>query len=64
MMELGTTRYLTSELLEEAERLREEWKDLPERVVRRRIRDLLDKARRRLGPIALAGLGELDDEIE
>ncbi len=64
MMELGTARYLTPELLSEAERLREEMKDLPERIVRRRIRDHLDRARRSLGPIAMAGVGELDDEFD
>lgn len=63
MMELGTARYLTPELLAEAESLREELKDLPDRVVRRRVRDHLDRARRRLGPIAKAGVRELDDEL-
>lgn len=63
LMELGTARYLTPELLTEADTLREELKDLPERVVRRRIRDHLDSARRRLGPIAKAGVRELDDEL-
>ncbi len=63
-MELGTARYLTPELLHEAEKLREELRDLPERVVRRRIRDHLDRARRRVGSIARSGLDELDDEIE
>lgn len=63
MMELGTARYLTPELLAEAERLREGLKDLPDRVVRRRVRDDLDQARRRLGPIAKAGTRELDDEL-
>jgi hypothetical protein len=62
MMELSTARYLTPDLLTEAESLREELKDLPDRVVRRRVRDHLDRARRRLGPIAKAGVGELGDE--
>lgn len=61
MMEIGTVRNLTPELLEEAEKLRSKLLDLPERVVRREVRDYLDKARRRLGPIARAGLRELDD---
>ncbi len=63
MMELETARYLTPELLAEADTLREELKDLPGRVVRRRVRDHLDRARRRLGPIAKAGVGELGDEL-
>ena len=63
MMELGTARYLTPELLAEAENLREEMRGLPDRVVRRKVRDHLDRARLRLGPIAMAGVGELDDEL-
>ena len=63
VMELGEARYLTPELMAHAESLREELKDLPDRVVRRRVRDLLDRARRRLGPIAEAGLKELDDPL-
>lgn len=63
MMGLGEARYLTPELMTEAESVREGLKDLPDRVVRRRVRDHLDRARRRLGPIAIAGVGELDDEF-
>lgn len=63
LMELGTARYLTPDLMAEAEKLREELKDVPDRVVRRRVRDLLDRARRRLGPIAMAGVGELDEDV-
>ncbi|MBL8167678.1 MAG: hypothetical protein JNJ50_05975, partial [Acidobacteria bacterium] len=63
MMELGNAQYLTPDLLAEAERLREEMKDMPERVIRRKIRDYLDAARRRLGPIAKAGVEDLSDEL-
>jgi hypothetical protein len=63
MMELSTARYLTPELLAEADKLREELKDMPDRVVRRRVRDHLDRARRSIGPIAKAGVAELDDEL-
>ena len=63
IMELETVRYLTPELLAEADSLREDLKDLPDRIIRRRIRDHLDRARWRVGPIAKAGLGELDDEL-
>ncbi len=63
MMDLETVRYLTPELMAEADSLREELKDLPDRVVRRRVRDHLDRARRRLGPIARAGVEELGDEL-
>jgi hypothetical protein len=64
MMDLGTARYLTPELLAEAESLREDLKSLPDRIVRRRVRDHLDRARLRLGPIAKAGLTEIADDIE
>ncbi|MGQ0552839.1 MAG: hypothetical protein ACT4PU_06425 [Planctomycetota bacterium] len=63
MMELGTARYLTPELMEEADNLRGELKNLPERVVRRQIRDSLDRARCRVGPIARAGLRDLADDV-
>jgi hypothetical protein len=63
IMGIGTARYLTPELLAEAETLREELKDLPDRVVRRRVRDHLDQARLRLGPIARAGSSLLADEL-
>ena len=63
MMQLRTTRYLTPELMTEAENLRDELKDLPDRVVRRRVRDHLDDARRRLGPIAKSGVADLDDDL-
>jgi hypothetical protein len=63
MVELGTVRYLTPELMAAAEGLRDELKGQPDRVVRRRVRDYLDRARRRIGPIALAGVEELDDQL-
>ena len=62
MMEFGTTRYPTPKLMAKAENLRGELEDLPDRVVRRRVRDHLDRARRSLGPIAYAGLKDFDDE--
>ena len=49
-------RFLTPELLDEAARVREGMKGVPERVIRRRIRDLLDAARQRVGPLAKLGL--------
>lgn len=63
IMDLGPARYLTPDILAEAEAVRDGLKDVPERVVRRRVRDHLDRARWRIGPIAEAGLRELDDEL-
>lgn len=63
VMGVGSARFLTPELIIEAERIREGLKELPDRIVRRRVRDYLDRARRTRGPIAKAGVYELDDEI-
>lgn len=62
LMELGTARYLTPELMAQAEQIREDLKNLPDRVVRRRVRDHLDMARRRIGPVAMAGVAPIDEE--
>ncbi len=51
---------LPSELLAVAEKVRAECGNLPEYVVRRRVRDALDEARRRIGPMAIAGLDEVE----
>ena len=64
LMMFGSTRHLTPEILSQAEKLRVELKDLPERLIRRRIRDYLDRARQNIGPIATAGLAPLDDEFD
>jgi hypothetical protein len=51
--------FLTKEIIEEATRIRAEMKDKPEWVIRRRVRDHLDEARRRLGPLAAQSLDTL-----
>jgi hypothetical protein len=51
--------FLTKDLIEEASRIRTEMKDKPEWVIRRRVRDHLDEARRRLGPLAAQSLDTL-----
>jgi hypothetical protein len=63
VLEPRLVQYLTRELLEEASRIRADMKDLPEMVVRRRIRDRLDEARRRMGPLAARGVDVVLDEI-
>ncbi len=62
-LEPSLVRFLTRELLEEATAIRTEMKVLPELVVRRRIRDRLDEARRRLGPLAARGIESVLDEF-
>jgi hypothetical protein len=64
VMEPHFVRFLTPDLLEEANRIRAEMKTVPERVIRRRIRDYLDNARSRLGPLAQRGVETIFDEIE
>lgn len=64
LMALGSATQLTPELIAEAENLRMQLKDLPERVVRRQVRDHLDKARSRIGPIAKLGMDEVDDALQ
>jgi hypothetical protein len=64
IMDLRAARQLTPALLVEADTLREELKDLPERIVMRRVRDHLNRARSTLGPVAHASLEDLADEIQ
>ncbi|MBI4998887.1 MAG: hypothetical protein HZC22_18700 [Rhodocyclales bacterium] len=61
LMVLSSTKHLTPEIMMEAERIRAELKDMPERVIRRQVRDHLDRAKSRIGPIA--SLGIEDDEL-
>jgi hypothetical protein len=61
LMVLGDAVKVSPELIAEAERLRSELKDLPERIIRREVRDLLDLARARIGPIAGQGMNELGE---
>ncbi|MBZ5641489.1 MAG: hypothetical protein LAO19_01905 [Acidobacteriia bacterium] len=48
--------FLTRDLIGEATSIRTEMQDKPEWVIRRRIRDHLDGARRRMGPLAAQSL--------
>ena len=56
MVDLGVTDALSPELLSEAELVREKATGLPESVIRRQVRDFLDKARGRPGRITTGGL--------
>lgn len=60
-MVLRSAARLTPELIIEAERIRSQFKDRGERVLRRQVRDQLDRARAHIGPIATLGM-DLDDE--
>lgn len=64
-MVLGNAVQLTPELIAEAEVLRAQLKDLPERLIRREVRDRLDnKARASIGPIASLGMDEVDEAVQ
>lgn len=56
VVELEITEFLPPELIEIADRVRAESEGQPDRITRRRIRDAVDEAKRRRGPVAEAGL--------
>jgi hypothetical protein len=56
----GIVPLVPKELLEIAERVRAENDKAPEYLVRRRVRDQLDKARLRLGPVSVGGLDDVE----
>lgn len=64
LMVIGGATQLTPELIAEAESLRSQLRDLPERVVRRQVRDHLDRAKSRIGPIAKLGMDDVDDALQ
>jgi hypothetical protein len=51
---------VTPAIMAEAEALRSGMKDMPERVIRRNVRDHLDRARAQLGPVSYMGMDEVD----
>lgn len=63
VLDIGLFTELPSDLLDEAERIRREARDLPERIVRRRVRDCLDSAKRRPGHMVKEGIQSVLDAI-
>jgi hypothetical protein len=63
LLELRMTDTLDPELLSVANSVREQFKDLPEYVIRRRVRDALDAAKSRLGKMATGGLQAVEEEL-
>ena len=55
-LDMGSFAELPSDLLDEAVRIRWEAGDLPEHIVRRRVRDCLDRAKRRPGHMVGEGI--------
>ena|SRR5947209_4650835 len=60
---LGVVDFMPAELLVLAEQIRSQMKDLPEHVIRRRIRDELDAAKIRLGSLTYGGLSQVEEEL-
>ncbi|MEN4873177.1 hypothetical protein [Kosakonia cowanii] len=56
LMMIDNAAKLTPELVIEAESIRKKFIDLPERMIRRNVRDSLDKAKSYIGPISKAGM--------
>jgi hypothetical protein len=57
---LGGVVHLTPDLMREAQSIRDSQRGLPERIVRRRVRDFLNSARASLGPMARISTELLD----
>lgn len=51
------------DLLQAAAKVREQYAGLPERAVRLRMRDALDREKMRIGPVHLAGLDGVDEAV-
>ena len=62
-LDIGLFEELPSDLLDEAERIRQEARNLPEHIVRRRVRDCLDSAKRRPGHMVKGGIQQVLDAI-
>ena len=62
-LDVGSFAELPSDLLNEAERIRKEAGDLSEYIVRRRVRDCLDSAKRRPGQMSREGIQTVLDAI-
>jgi hypothetical protein len=64
MLNMAILDAVPEDLLMLAEELRHELRDLPPRVVRRKIKETLEDARRLLGPTAKAGEVGLTEDVK
>ena len=62
-LDIGVLEEIPEDLMREAKRVRAEAKDLPEHIIRRRVRDCLDAAKRRPGRIMVRGIQTVLDSI-
>jgi hypothetical protein len=54
---------IAPELLEVANSAREQYKELPETVIRRRVRDALEAAKSQPGQLTLGGIQALEEQL-
>jgi hypothetical protein len=64
LTDISRYEFVPVSLINRADELRAEAADLDERVVRRRIRDQLDRMKLTLGPEALAGIRGVEDQLK
>jgi hypothetical protein len=62
-LEPRLVRYLTPELIEKANAIRNDMSGVPERLIRQKVRDHMDDARRKFGPLAEKGVETFFDEL-
>jgi hypothetical protein len=62
-LEPRLVRYLTPELIEKANEIRNDLTGVPERLIRQKVRDYMDEARRKFGPLAEKGVDIFFDEL-
>jgi hypothetical protein len=63
-LDAGLLEFLPPELLAVANRVREQSSNLPEYLIRRKVRDSLDEAKRRIGPVAAGGIPDVERRIK
>ena len=63
LTDISRYEFIPKEFIERADEFRRDFGDLEERIVRRRIRDALDKMKQERGPEALAGIGGMEQRL-
>lgn len=63
LVDTAIQEFMPPEFLEIAARTREEAQDLPERLLRRRLRDRFDVVRQTMGPLGKKGMGAVLDAL-
>jgi hypothetical protein len=63
LTDISRYEFIPKEFIDRADEFRRDFGDLDERIVRRRIRDALDKMKQEKGPEALAGIGGMEQRL-